>query len=159
MTPEKAPNISPKAIPPECKILQRLVKEPSCHLSVMIELESSEFSSRVEELMRQHHVPGVSIAIIEGGKISSAGYGCASLEAEKPCNADTLFDIASSSKSLTAAAVGLLVDDNEKYPEVQYKATMSSLLPDDFVMSGDGYTEGVTLEDILSHRSGMASYV
>jgi CubicO group peptidase (beta-lactamase class C family) len=33
---------------------------------------------------------------------------------------------------------------------------MAKLLPGDFVMPGQGY-EGVTLEDILSHRTGLAS--
>lgn len=106
--------------------------------------------------MKQHHVPGLAIAIVQNETIASAGYGKASLDPSKPCTADTLFDIASASKSLTAASVGLLVHDDKKYPEVQYEATMSSLLPDDFVMSGEGYTGGVTVEDVLSHRTGMA---
>lgn len=89
-------------------------------------------------------------------EVASAGYGYADVESSKPCTADTLFDIASSSKSLTAAAVALLIDDDEKYPEVQYEAIMSRLLPDDFVMPSAEYTESVTVEDILSHRSGMA---
>jgi CubicO group peptidase (beta-lactamase class C family) len=117
---------------------------------------SPNFSSHVEELMKEHHVPGLAIAIVQNEMISSAGYGKASLYPPTPCTADTLFDIASCSKSLTAASLGLLVNDDEEYPDVQFEATMSSLLPDDFVMSGRGYTEGVTVEDILSHRSGMA---
>ncbi|KFY02953.1 hypothetical protein O988_01771 [Pseudogymnoascus sp. VKM F-3808] len=177
---------------------------------------SPKFRSRVEQLMIQNHVPGLSIAIVQNETIASAGYGKASLDPSKPCTADTiigsilpslqystvqfisfpprptdrsvevtyaycyithlahfsrtllalltlarrswtLFDIASASKSLTAGAVGLLVDDDKKYPEVQYEATMSSLLPEDFVMC-EGYTENVTVEDILSHRTGMASH-
>lgn len=118
---------------------------------------SQEFSSRVEELIAQHHVPGIAIAIVQNETIASKGYGMASIDPPRPCTADTLFDIASASKSLTAASVALLVSDNEKHPEVQYEATMSSLLPDDFVMPGKEYTEGVMLDDILSHRTGMAS--
>ena len=34
---------------------------------------------------------------------------------------------------------------------------MSKLLPGDFVMPGEGYTETVTVEDVLSHRTGMAA--
>jgi CubicO group peptidase (beta-lactamase class C family) len=117
---------------------------------------SPDFSSHVEKLIKEHHVPGLAIAIVQGGTIASAGYGTASLDPPTPCTADTLFDIASASKSLTAAAVSLLVSDNEKHPEVQYEATLSSLLPDDFVMSDERYTKEVTVEDILSHRSGMA---
>jgi CubicO group peptidase (beta-lactamase class C family) len=117
---------------------------------------SDAFSSRVLELMQQHHVPGVSIAVVQGDECVAKGYGYAHLDTSEPCTEDTLFDVASSSKSLTAAAVGFLVADNDKYPEVQYDATMSSLLPEDFVMSGVGYTEGVTVDDVLSHRTGMA---
>jgi CubicO group peptidase (beta-lactamase class C family) len=117
--------------------------------------QSPTFAPEVKDLMKQHHVPGLAIAIIQDGKIDSTGYGYACLDPERPCTADTLFDIASSSKSLTAAAVGLLVNDNENFPEVQYDAVMSTLLSEDFVMSGVGYTEGVTVEDILSHRSGL----
>jgi hypothetical protein len=121
-------------------------------------LRSARFASLVEELLIQHHVPGLAAATVQGQQVTSAGYGKACLEQSTPCTADTLFDIASSAKSLTAAAVGLLIDDNESYPDVQWDATMSSLLPDDFVMSEAEYTKGVTVEDILSHRSGMAAY-
>lgn len=119
---------------------------------------SARFTSLVEALIIQHHVPGLAVATVHGQQITSAGYGEACLARSTPCTADTLFDIASAAKSLTAAAVGLLVDDNESYPDVQWDAIMSCLLPDDFVMPGAGYTEGVTVEDILSHRSGMAAY-
>lgn len=122
-------------------------------------LQSPDFSSRVEELMKKNHVPGLAVAILEGERTFSAGYGFASLDPPKPCTADTLFDIASSSKSMTAASVGLLVRDNDRYPDVQYDAILSSLLPGDFVMPGQGYTEGVTVDDILSHRTGMPRYV
>jgi CubicO group peptidase (beta-lactamase class C family) len=118
---------------------------------------SPVFPSYVGALMDEHHVPGLAIAVVQNDQIASAGYGKAALDPAEPCTADTLFDVASSAKSLTAASVGLLVQDNENYPEVQYDATMSSLLPDDFVMSGVGYTEGVTVDDILSHRTGMAA--
>ena len=121
---------------------------------------SPKFSSRAEELIKKQHVPGIAIAIVQDDEIASAGYGLASLHPEpKPCTADTLFDIASASKSLTAASVALLVNDDEKYPEVQYDAKMCDLLPGDFVMSEEAYTRDITLDDVLSHRTGLAKYV
>ncbi|KAI1332443.1 beta-lactamase/transpeptidase-like protein [Xylariaceae sp. FL0255] len=119
---------------------------------------SDEFSARIRDLMDKEHVPGLVVAVVQGDEIESKGYGVANLASSEPVTGSTLFDIASVSKSFTAAAVGLLVADNENYPEVQYTATMSSLLPDDFVMQEKGYTEGVTLEDILSHRSGLPGH-
>lgn len=63
------------------------------------------------------------------------------------------------SKSFTAAAVALLVDDNEKYPELQWTTPVSKLLTEDFVLADQQHTENVTVEDILSHRSGMPGWV
>lgn len=122
-------------------------------------IRSPAFHARVEAMMRSYHVPGLSLAMVHKGQTTSAGWGQASFDPPRRCTPDTLFDIASCSKSLTAASVALLVDDDENYPEVQWDAVMSELLPDDFVMPGAGYTENVTVDDMLSHRTGMPRYV
>jgi CubicO group peptidase (beta-lactamase class C family) len=49
----------------------------------------------------------------------------------------------------------MLVDDNDNHPDVQWIAPVSSLIREDFVLSDCKYTEQVTVEDILSHRSGL----
>jgi CubicO group peptidase (beta-lactamase class C family) len=71
-----------------------------------------------------------------------------------PVTTDTLFNCASMSKAFTAAAISLLVDDNQKYSDVQWNAPVSTLIRGDFVLS-DQRTDQVTLENILSHRSGL----
>ena len=71
---------------------------------------------------------------------------------------DTLFDCASTSKSFTAAAISLLVDDNENHPDVQWRTPVSALMSD-FVLQDRHATANVTIEDILSHRSGMPRHV
>lgn len=118
---------------------------------------SPAFSSHVEELIKKYHVPGLAIAIVHKDVTASKAFGLASFDPPRPMTTDTLLDIASASKSLTAASVALLVAD-DKYPEVTYEAEMTKLLPGEFVMPGHGY-EGVTVEDILSHRSGLAPSV
>ncbi|KAK9446081.1 beta-lactamase family protein [Metarhizium brunneum] len=122
-----------------------------------MELFSSDnFSSHVEDLMKKYHVPGLAIAITHDGTMASKAFGMASFEPPKPMTTDTLLDIASASKSLTAASVALLVHD-DKHPDIEYGAEMAELLLGEFVMPGQGY-EDVTVEDILSHRSGMAAH-
>lgn len=116
--------------------------------------DSPKFSYLVETLMQSNRVPGLSIAIIQGDQVKSAGYGFASAKSQEPCTADTLFDIASCSKSLTAAAISLLVED-ANFPEVQYDSLMSELLPDDFAMSDELHTNTVTVDDLLGHHTGM----
>ena len=129
--------------------------QASTRPSIIDYFKSSTFQSHVEDLLKEWHIPGVSVAIVHDQEIASAGFGYATIEPQVPCAADTLFDIASSSKSLTAASVGLLVQNDEEYRDVQWHSKMSSLLPEDFVMSEESYTKDVTVEDILSHRSGL----
>lgn len=126
-----------------------LVKQSNMEL-----FTSQKFHHHVENLMKQNRVPGLSIAIIHGNDVKSKAFGLSSVHDQTPCTADTLFDIASSSKSLTGGAIALLVND-EKFPQVQYDAIMSKLLPDDFVLSDDSYTKIVTIDDLLGHRTGM----
>ena len=52
----------------------------------------------------------------------------------------------------------MLVEDDDKYPNVQWTTPVSQLLQEDFVLADPLYTDNVTLEDILSHRSGMPRY-
>lgn len=58
-------------------------------------------------------------------------------------------------KAFTAAATSLLVDDEENFPDVKWDTPMSRVIGDDFVLSEDKYTAEVTIEDLLSHRSGL----
>lgn len=61
-------------------------------------------------------------------------------------------------KAFTAAAASMLVDD-EDLPDVDWRTPMCQLIGDDFVLSDGKYTAEVTIEDILSHRSGLPEYV
>ena len=119
-------------------------------------LTTSAFRQHVEALMETYHLPGLSISICQNNTITSAAFGVSSRKSQKATTADTLYDIASSSKSLTAASVALLVEDNENYPEVQWTTPLHELLPEDFGMPTPELTKRVTVEDILSHRTGTA---
>ncbi|TKC97908.1 class A beta-lactamase-related serine hydrolase [Polyangium fumosum] len=64
--------------------------------------------------MAHHHVPGVSIAVIEGGRIAWArGFGVKTAGSADPKDAvtpDTLFQVGSVSKPVTATAMLRLVE-------------------------------------------------
>ncbi|KAF1844311.1 beta-lactamase/transpeptidase-like protein [Cucurbitaria berberidis CBS 394.84] len=98
--------------------------------------QTAGFEQLVQETIEEWKVPGLSIA---------------------KCTEDTLFDLASTSKSTTSAAIACLIDD-EAYPDVQWTTPVSKLLPDDFVLADPEYTKNVTIEDILSHRTGLPGH-
>ncbi|KAF2867515.1 beta-lactamase/transpeptidase-like protein [Massariosphaeria phaeospora] len=123
----------------------------------------SEFDRRVTEAMAHWHVPGLAIAVVDNTHITAQGYGVTRLQPSGQAAADvplhdqvtpqTLFDCASMSKSFTAAAMALLVQDEETM-HVQWTTPVNRLL-EDFVMETKAATEQVTVEDILCHRSGL----
>jgi CubicO group peptidase (beta-lactamase class C family) len=63
--------------------------------------------------------------------------------------------IISTTKAYTAAVLSLLVSDNNKYPDVQWDTPISMLIRDDFILESEYATTHITIEDALSHRSGM----
>jgi CubicO group peptidase (beta-lactamase class C family) len=67
----------------------------------------------------------------------------------------THFAVGSTTKAFAAAGVSFLVDNNEEYPHIQWDTPVHSIIPDDFVLQDDWYTTHVTIEDALSHRSGL----
>ena len=90
--------------------------------------------------------------------VNLQGFGQASKTNSKPVTPYTLFYTGSTTKSFTAAAMSQLVDDNERFPHVQWETPVSSLMRDDFVLSDGWATEHITIRDAFSHRTGYAAH-
>jgi CubicO group peptidase (beta-lactamase class C family) len=67
---------------------------------------------------------------------------------------ETLFYAGSTTKSFTAAALSLLISRSSEYKDIDWKTPISSVIPEDFVLSDDWVTKHMTFEDALCHRSG-----
>lgn len=111
-------------------------------------------ADRVDELVRsrlkERNIPGAAIAVVKNGKVVKLkGYGFASLEFGVPVTADTVFEIGSISKQMTAAAIMLLAEDGK----VKLDEKISSYLPG----TPEAWS-GVTVRNLLTHSSGIRSY-
>ena len=62
--------------------------------------------SAVQPMMQEHEVPGIAVGVIAGGKPLYFYYGVASKETGAKVDADTLFEIGSISKMVTATLAG-----------------------------------------------------
>jgi CubicO group peptidase (beta-lactamase class C family) len=103
------------------------------------------------ERMKHYKVPGVSIALISGGKVVWArGYGVA--RDGSPVNTETLFQAASISKPLTAMMALRLVDEGilSLDEDVNLKLRSWKVLENEFTKS-----QKVTLRRLLSHTAGL----
>ncbi|EED23037.1 penicillin-binding protein, putative [Talaromyces stipitatus ATCC 10500] len=118
---------------------------------------NEEFEKLVYETLSKWHIQGVSIAVVDGDETWAEGYGIAALP-DVPVRPSTLFYTGSTTKSFTAAAASLLVDDDEKYPNIKWTTPLNQIIRDDFVLSDEYATSHVTLEDALSNRSGLPGH-
>jgi CubicO group peptidase (beta-lactamase class C family) len=96
-------------------------------------------------------LPGLAIAVVRHDSLLFAkGYGVRELG--KPARVDehTAFDAASLTKSFTATAIGMLVDEKRMRWDEPIRTYLPELvLPDSYM------TRNTTLRDLLSHRTGL----
>ncbi|KAF5857032.1 hypothetical protein ETB97_006386, partial [Aspergillus alliaceus] len=116
------------------------------------------FDDLVNSLLTEWHVPGTSIAIIDGPNTFTKGYGHSQYPNTK-ATPETLYYTASTTKSFTAATVALLIDDSQSHTKpLTWTTPLSTLLPTDFILASPTTTNQITLEDALSHRTGLPEH-
>ncbi len=102
----------------------------------------------ITEWMVEDKIPGVSISIVDKKGIKySQGYGSRQLKGNLPATEDTLYGIGSCSKSFAALAVMQLVEKGL----IELDELIAEHLPVDFG------SQKVTVQDLLTHSSGMPS--
>jgi N-acyl-D-amino-acid deacylase len=108
----------------------------------------------VVETMRRQGIPGASLAVARNGALVLAkGYGWADLEAQVPAGRDTLFALASVSKSLTAATILKLVETGRLDLDARAFELLAGIqpLPGDRV---DPRINRITVRHLLYHAGG-----
>lgn len=106
----------------------------------------------IEQRMARWKVPGVSVAVIDNGKIVwSRGYGVVSVDGKAPVTPDTRFQAASISKPVAAIAALSLVQQGTLSLDTDVNSTLKSwkLPVSDFTRD-----KPVTLRALLSHTGG-----
>jgi CubicO group peptidase (beta-lactamase class C family) len=107
-----------------------------------------------EKALKDWDVPGMSIAIVKDGKIIFAkGYGVKQAGGSDKPDENTLFAIASNSKSFTSAAIAQLVDEGK----LSWNDKVKKHLPY-FELYDPWVSSEVTIRDLLSHRVGLRTF-
>jgi len=103
--------------------------------------------------MKYYHVPGVSVAVIDNGKIDWAkGYGVKEIGGNDPVSPETLFQAASISKPVTALGTLQLVEKGslDLDSPVNDKLVSWKIPENEF-----SEKEKVTLRQLLTHSAGL----
>jgi CubicO group peptidase (beta-lactamase class C family) len=101
--------------------------------------------------MRDWKVPGAAVAVVkDDAVIYLKGYGVLRSGDTARVTPETMFGIGSISKSFTAAALGLLVDEHK----IGWDDLVVDRLPG-FALATPAATATTTIRDLLSHRTGL----
>jgi CubicO group peptidase (beta-lactamase class C family) len=96
-------------------------------------------------------IPGFAVSIVKDGEIVYLkGFGLRKLGGREQVNAQTVFGVASTTKAMTATALGMLVDEGL----ISWDDRVRDHLPW-FELSDPCVSDMVTIRDLLSHQTGI----
>jgi CubicO group peptidase (beta-lactamase class C family) len=108
----------------------------------------------VAAVMERTGVPGIAVAVVSGGTVAYArGFGVREVGRPEPVDADTVFQLASVSKSVGATVVAHEVGEGH----VRWDTKVAGLLPW-FALGDPAVTAMLTVGDLYSHRSGLPDH-
>ena len=127
-----------------------LASSAVCARSQTAQSNLSSIDEYLQTAMQKSHVPGISVAVVQDGKLILArGYGLANVELSVPATENTVYQIASVTKTFTATAINILVDEDKLKLDDKIVARLPDL---------PAAWKEVTLRQLLSHTSGIKSY-
>ena len=117
------------------------------------EASPAQIDQTVSRAMETFSVPGLAVGIVKDGKLVFAkGYGVRELGKPDPVDAGTRFAIGSTTKAMTVAALGMLVDEGK----LKWDDPVTKYVPD-FRLSDPYVTQQLTVRDLLTHRTGLGN--
>jgi D-alanyl-D-alanine carboxypeptidase len=114
---------------------------------------AGKLQERIAAFVKEHRLPGVAAGIVVDDELAwSGGFGFADVETKRPHDAQTLFRIASITKTFTATAIMQLRDEGKLHLDDPAVAFLPELRD---ASNPFGAIETVTLRRMLSHESGL----
>ena len=108
----------------------------------------------VPALLREHHVPGVSIAIIQAGQVRWAqGFGVSDARTQKPVTPDTVFEACSMSKAILALSALQLIQQGR----LDLDVPLTTYLGHDYLRDQPAQNL-ITARMALTHRTGLPNW-
>lgn len=121
--------------------------------SAFAQFNEAALDATIERALKEFHTPGMSVAIVQNDQIIYAkGFGLANLANKQNVSPDTYFRLASTSKAFTAAALAILVDQKQ----LNWDDLVVDHLPK-FRLKDNYATQHFTVEDLLTHKSGLVN--
>src|SRR5256714_2087945 len=113
-----------------------------------------ELEKLAQTQIQKSALPGLAIAVVFQDKtVYAKGFGVRDVNTKAPVNADTVFQLASLSKSIGSTVVAKLVGEGK----ITWDSKLSGLDPT-FEMFDPWATREITIRDMYAHRSGLPEH-
>src|SRR6266487_1401567 len=113
-----------------------------------------ELEKLAQKQIQENVVPGIAIAVVFQDKaVYAKGFGVGDVNTKQAIDADTVFQLASVSKSIGSTVVAELVGEGK----ITWDSKLSVLDPT-FAMFDPWVTREVTIRDMYAHRSGLPEH-
>src|SRR5213593_3945104 len=113
-----------------------------------------ELEQLAQKQIQENALPGLAIAVVFQDKaVYAKGFGVRDVNAKQPIDADTVFQLASVSKSIGSTVVAELVGEGK----ITWDSKLSVLDPT-FEMFDPWVTREITIRDMYAHRSGLPAH-
>jgi len=135
------------------KLLSAAVRPLLFALVCLVPMQAQE-NEGVDDYIRHEmavrSVPGLAFAVTENGRIIKEGaYGLANIETRSPVERESVFELASVTKPITAVAVMMLVQEGR----IGLEDSIGKYVADPPQAWHD-----ITIRELLSHTSGLKEY-
>ncbi|MCG8326163.1 MAG: beta-lactamase family protein [Chitinophagales bacterium] len=112
---------------------------------------ASEIKALVYKYATENDIPTINVGIVLDGQIRFINYGVDKRTTQNKTNEHSIFQIASVGKILT----GIVVNDLIQKGKLDINEPILSYLPDSYSKKIKSKLEGITIRDLLNHRSGL----
>jgi len=110
---------------------------------------------RIRREMAKNGVPGLSIAVVDDrSTLWAEGFGWADREHRRPATSDTVYQIGSITKVVTALAIMQLQEQGQ----LNLDQPLSDFLPEFRMHSRWPHAAPITIRALLSHHAGLPTY-
>jgi CubicO group peptidase (beta-lactamase class C family) len=128
-----------------------IINSSPCFSQSVAEEKLDSFMARA---MSDWHVMGAAVAIVKKDSLLLAkGYGYRDYSAKLPVTGQTIFPIASCSKTFVSGLMGIAASEKM----ISLDKPVHQYFPA-FRLYNDSLTNQATIEDLLSHRTGVAGH-
>ncbi|XP_071151792.1 uncharacterized protein [Mytilus edulis] len=121
--------------------------------------EEDSIKSYIKTTMECKNITGLSLAMVRNGEVFTDGFGYSNLDTQTPVTSTTKMNIGSVTKTLTSMMWAVLISEakDKNDTSIDWNTKVKDIFGPNFRLNDSCKASFVSLEDFLSHRTGLES--